>query len=171
MLSKDYIVLAITALISVSCKQNSKVFFPTNKKEVLPLINNINHIVDSLSTNFPKEYPVNLFTVSHQKKKNKDFIKISTSEYYNKDSIAGNYLHNGKIVVLYSKSFFEKMPLKIGIDKNLELDDEKISLYHKRFVVFEIKNNGYKIINNKEFSQMELFNYDDRYVPEPVPNN
>lgn len=126
--------------------------------------------IDSMSLSFPKEYPVNLYTVSHQKKADRDYIKIATSEFFNRDSVATVELHNRKIIAYYSKDFFEIKNQNLEKYKDLEYANETISLYHPRYVIFEVlKNNTFKNIPIEEGVKMDLFNYGDRYIPEPVP--
>ncbi|WP_147474520.1 hypothetical protein [Chryseobacterium nematophagum] len=125
-----------------------------------------------MSTSFPREYSVNVYTVAHEKKHGNDYIKIATAQFYNKDSVSGSYLHNGKTIVLYSKDFFKNNNKKhLKLDNALKYENKTISLYHPQYTIFEIINGTYKNISIEEGIKMNLFNYSDRYIPESIPAN
>ncbi|MEJ5102219.1 hypothetical protein [Chryseobacterium sp. MYb328] len=153
------------------CNKNVKKPFTKEEKEKEPLYTQINNVIDSMSSSFPKEYSVNLYTVTHEKTHGNDYVRIATSQFYNKDSISGSYLHNGKTVVLYSKKFFKNNNKnKFKPDNALEYKNETISLYHPQYTIFKITDNTYKNISLEEAMKMNLFNYSDRYIPEPAPS-
>lgn len=167
-MSNKLLSLSIMLLISVyGCKNNSEKKISSEDNHLQKQIFNI---VDSMSTSFPKEYPVNLYTVSHQKKIGKDYIKISTAEFFNKDSVSTVELDNKNLIFYYSKNFFKNSKKDLIPYKGFEYTDSTISLYHPRYIIFEVsKNNIYRIIPIEKSIEMELFNYDDIYVPEPIP--
>ncbi len=169
MLNKVWYILFFIFLCC--CYKNVKKPFAKQEKEKDPLYGQINNVIDSISSGFPKGYSVNLYTVTHEKKYGNDYIKIATAQFYNKDSISGSYLHHGKIIVLYSKDFFKNNNKKqFKPDRALKYENETISLYHPRYIIFEVsKNHIYRIIPIEKSIEMGLFNYDDRYVPEPIP--
>lgn len=152
------------------CNKNVKTPFAKEEKEKDSLYLQINNVIDSMSTSFPKEYSVNLYTVTHERKHGNDYIKIATAQFYNKDSVSGSYLHNGKTIVLYSKGFFKNNNRKqFKLDSTFKYENETISLYHTQYIIFEIINGKYKKISMEEGIKMNLFNYSDRYIPELAP--
>jgi hypothetical protein len=173
MSSKRHTIISILLCIIISCKQKSKNPFFIKEKEVSSLSYNINHIIDSMSASFPSEYPVNLYIVSHQKKYGKHYIKISTSEYFNRDSLSNSYLHKGKVIISYSSFFNKKVPNNYFPSEDFEWDDEKISLYHKRFIICEIVNNKLKKVTLEKNAKRKLFDYSDINICEipPTRNN
>lgn len=125
-------------------------------------------ITDSLSLD--KKYSNKLFIVQHQNKWNKDYIRVSTAEFFNKDSVQCYVSNNGNLIMYYS-DFFEKIKGNSDTDKydNLAYKEGTISVFHPRYVIFELNSNRYfkkNINNDKELSQ--LFQFGDRYVPEPI---
>lgn len=161
MLNKSLLLILIL-LLSHSCR---------NVTERNLLEKKVFNVVDSMSSSFPKEYPVNLFTVTHQRLDGKDYIKVSTAEFFNKDSVSNIKFNNQKLIVYYSKNFFKKKQENLSSYKNYEYTPSTISLYHPRYVVFEIlKDSTYKNISLEKSIEMNLFTYGDRYIPEPVPN-
>lgn len=165
--------LLLNSFVILSCSQknvNTEEHF-NDKLKYDSLRTKIFSVIDSVSLTFPKEYPVYLYTVSHQKKNNIDYIKISTSDMYNKDSLSESYLNKGKIVVFYSKDFFNKKINKPFLpNKNFECSIDKISMYHKKYLVYKIKENKLVGIKNRDVIKNELFNYGDCEVPEPKPS-
>lgn len=166
-MSNKLYLLSFILIFTWSCKKNSDKHVSSEENHLQQKIFNV---VDSMSLSFPKEYPVNLYTVSYQKKLGKDYIKISTSEFFNKDSISTIELNNKKIIVYYSNNFFKQKKTSMDSYKEFEYTDKTVSLYHPRYTIFEIlKNNTYKNISMEDGIKMELFNYSDRYIPEPTP--
>ncbi|KFF09859.1 hypothetical protein IW15_22085 [Chryseobacterium soli] len=160
MLNKSFLLILIV-MLTQSCRKNSE-------KNLLE--KKVFSTVDSMSSSFPKEYPVNLFTVTHQRLKNKDYIKISTAEFFNKDSVSSIKFNNQKLIVYYSKNFFEQKQESLGSYKDFEYTSNTISLYHSRYVVFEVlRDNIYRNIPLEKSIEMKLFDFGDRYIPEPAP--
>ena len=169
-MSNKFFILSLSCifLFFLSCKKNKEENVSSKENS---LEKNINRIMDSMAVNLPKEYPINLYTISHQKKYGKDYIKISTSEFFNSDSVSTIEMRNKKLIVYYSKGFFkQKKEDNLSSYKEFEYTDKTISLYHPRYIIFEIlKNNTYKNIPLEKSIEMKLFNYGDRYIPEPTP--
>lgn len=154
-------------LLLLSCKKNNE---KNISSEVSPLQKQIYKIVDSMSVSFPKDYPVNLYTVYHQSKNKRNYIKVSTSEFFNKDSVSTIEINNNKTIVYYSKDFFKQKRANLVAYREFEYTDTTVSLYHPRYAVFEILNNNtFKNISLEKSIKMQLFNYNDRYIPEPAP--
>lgn len=150
---------AASAMISVlSC----------TKKEI-SLDQQVNGIIDSLSKN--NGNPNKLFIVQHQKKWNRNYIKISTTEFFSKDSAKYIVTRHDKLIVYYS-NFFMKDNKVIDWNRydHLIYKEGTISIFHPTSIIFKINENGSIIdkISDKEKSQ--LFTYGNYMVPEPVPN-
>lgn len=166
MLNKVWYILFFIFLCC--CNKNVKKPFAKQEKEKDPLYGQINNVIDSISSGFPKGYSVNLYTVTHEKKYGNDYIKIATAQFYNKDSISGSYLHHGKIIVLYSKDF-SKITIKNSSNQIVYLDTKmRLFLYIIHNMQYLKINNSYKNISVEEGIKMNLFNYSDRHIPEPA---
>ncbi len=137
----------------------------------------VRRMVDSISNSLPLDYRAPLYTVTYQEKDDKDYMKISTAEYFNKDSVSTYEVYNNHLVIFYSTDFFKNKldTLRIqGLEayEGLAYTDETISLYHPRYEVIEIlKNNQFRILPTAEHHQKKLFYFDDRYIPEPIPSD
>lgn len=130
----------------------------------------VSKIVDSLSAD--KKYSPKIFIVQHQTKWNKDYIKISTAEFFDKDS-AKCYISNNKYLIVYYSNFFKiKQEKKYIKDKynDYMYKEGTISIFHPRYIIFELNKNGdlRKVLNEEE--ENKLFQYGNTYVPEPKPN-
>lgn len=131
----------------------------------------VSKIVDSLSAN--KKYSTNLFIVQHQSKWNKNYIKVSTAEFFDKDS-ATHYTssNNENLIVYYSNFFKMKKEKKNNTDKYEDYiyKERTVSIFHPRYVILELSKNGElrKVINKEDENQ--LFQYGNTYVQEPVPS-
>lgn len=168
MLNKLFIISFIL-LFFLSCKKNKEEYVGSKESS---LEENISRIVDSMSSSFPKEYPVNLFTVTHQRLKDRDYIKISTAEFFNKDSVSNIKINNQRLIVYYSKNFFKQKQESVSQYKDFEYTPNTISLYHPRYGVFEIlRDSIYRNIPLEKSFEMKLFDFGDRYMPEPLPLN
>ena len=171
---KNNLLLLILFLISISCKKTEIDLQSTNSS---PLVEEIYKVVDSISNYLPKPYPNVIYTVTHEKKDNKDYIKISTAKYINKDSISVYKNYENHLIVFYSKKFFKDKFNKldtIGLSKydSLMYNQEDIYMYHPRYEVVELlENNKFKVLLPQEHHQKKLFYFDDIYILEPEPNN
>lgn len=118
--------------------------------------------VDSLS--IYKDFQTKtLFIIQHEKKDRKNFIKISTSEYFDKDSVSLIQEHQNKIIVYYSGVFFKEKNMEkeqIMLYEDFIYKDSVISIFHPKFVIFELTERG-NIITVKKEKWKDLFLYDN----------
>lgn len=160
MLNKLFFCVSITILSILGC----------SKKES-SIEKQVSKIVDSLSVN--KKYSNKLFIVQHQSKWNKNYIKVSTAEFFDKDSATHYTFNNENLIVYYSNFFRIKKEKKNRINKFDDYIYKKgtISIFHPRYIIFELNKDGElsKVVNEEDENQ--LFQYGNTYVPEPVPNN
>lgn len=174
MMSKSNLWIIGFLLVFNSCGNKNK-----NSDQVKSnnLITEIHSIVDSISSNLPIHYSAPLYTVTYQKKDNKEYIKVSTAEYFNKDSVSTYEIYNNHLLIFYAKDFFKNKldTLKIqGLEfyKKSEYEEGTVSIYHPRYEVIEIlENDKFRVLPREEHHQKKLFYFDDRYIPEPVPND
>lgn len=174
MMLRSSLLVVITFFIGICCNSHD-----SNKSKMgsSPLLKEVHKTLDSISNNLPRPYDDYLFTVTHQKKDGKDYIKVATAEYFNKDSVSSYELYNEHLLIFYSKYFLENQINKLdttGIKQymNLAYDGQTISIYHPKYAVFEIlEGNKFRKLPNEEHHQKKLFYFSDRYVPEPEPND
>ena len=159
-LNRLYISVLVGCLAIFSCNQKNI----SIEKQVL-------NIVDSLSMD--EKYSNKLFVVQHQTKWNKSFIKISTAEFFNKDSATHYISSNGNLIIYYSNFFKNNKDKNENIDlyDNFAYKEETISIFHPRYIILEIDANGVlrNIVNDQD--KNHLFQYGDRNVPEPIPSH
>lgn len=131
--------------------------------------NQITKIVDSISKD--KKNLDKLFIVQHQKKWNKDFIKISTAEYFSKDSISNYASFNGGLIIYYSDYFVNNKEKKLEINQynNFIYKEGTISIFHPINIIMEIDADGIIKMNISEKERSQLFQYGNIFIPEPKP--
>lgn len=160
MLSKLFFCVSVGMLSILGC----------SKKES-SIEKQVSKIVDSLSAD--KKYSNKLFIVQHQSKWNKNYIKVSTSEFFDKDSVTHYTSNNENLIVYYSNFFRRKKEKRNSMDKfdGYIYKEGTISIFHPRYIIFELNKNGElgKVVNEEDENQ--LFQYGNTYVPEPVPSN
>ncbi|MNU13799.1 hypothetical protein D3C71_18440 [compost metagenome] len=160
MLNKLFFCVSISMISILGC----------SKKESF-IEKQVSKIVDSLSAD--KKYSNKLFIVQHQSKWNKDYIKVSTAEFFDKDSATYYTSNNENLIVYYSNFFKIKKEKKNNTDQHDDYiyKEGTISIFHPRYIIFELNKNGNlrKIVNEEDESK--LFQYGNTYVPEPVPSN
>lgn len=167
----------LTIFIAFSCCKQNKTEI-TEHKEKNSLVSEIYKIVDSVVDSLPRPYDDRLYTVTHQKKNGKDFLKISTAEYFNRDSVSTYKIYRDRLIVFYAKDFFEKHLDKldtVGLQhyNSLIYDENILSMYHPRYEVIEIfGNDKFRVLPLQEHHQKKLFYFSDvPEMPEPVPND
>lgn len=92
MLSKLFFYVSVGMLSILGC----------SKKES-SIEKQVSKIVDSLSAD--KKYSNKLFIVQYQSKWNKSYIKVSTAEFFDKDSVT-HYTYNNENLIVYYSNFF-----------------------------------------------------------------
>lgn len=149
MISKYVPIILLCSFIS--CK---------NKKENILVEKAIPEKIDSLSRN--KEFQSKeLFIVQHERKGNRNFIKISTSEYFDKDSASFVLRYKEKIIVYYSDFFSSKredIHSQITIYEKYIYNDNKLSIFHPQYSIFELNSKG-EIKKTKKEQWKNLFKY------------
>lgn len=160
MSNKFFFYISIGALSLLNC----------NKKDN-SIEKQVSKVVDSLSAD--KKYSNKLFIVQHQSKWSKNYIKVSTAEFFDKDS-ATHYTSDNESLVVYYSNFFKMMKeKKENTDKydDFVYKEGIISIFHPRYVILEMNKDGdlRKIVDKKDENQ--LFQYGNTYVPEPVPSH
>lgn len=157
----------------MGCKQHEH---SAQSKSVI-LLNEIHTLVDSM-VNDPERYANNfIFTMTHQRRADKDYIKISPAEYFNKDSVSTYEIYKEHLLVFYSNNFFKTELDKVdtvGLKSYMEwaYHDETTSMYHPPYTVIEIiSDDTFRPLSFEEQIEKQLFNFGDRYVPEPEPND
>ena len=127
--------------------------------------NEINSVVDSLPNNYKK-----LITIQYQEKLGRSFIKISTAEFFNKHSVSFARMYKDNLVIYYKGEFPGRKVNEVNLSKyKHKIYEENTSIiFHPEYHIFEIYQDGkLKEIKNEE--TYNLFQYGDRYVPEPKP--
>lgn len=175
MMLRNKIIIIGISIITSCCGQketNSSSIKPT------PMLKEIHRVVDSTSYNLPRPYYDFIYTVTHQRKGGRDYIKVAISDYFNKDSVSTYEIYNEHLLIFYSKDFFKKQFNKldtVGLKhyNSLAYNEERLSMYHPRYEVIEILGNGkFRVLPLEEHHQKELFYFSDvPDVPEPVPND
>ncbi|ODS89407.1 MAG: hypothetical protein ABS44_04045 [Chryseobacterium sp. SCN 40-13] len=156
-LNRLYVLVLIGFVTIVSCDKKS-----------ISLEKQVSGIVDSLSKDEKHSYK--LFTVQHQSKWDKSFIKISTAEFFNKDSAVYHTSSNGNLIVYYSNIFNKNKDQKQDIDIYQHLSYKKgtLSIFHPRYIILEIDENEILRDLKDDKKRAQLFRYEDRNIPEPV---
>ena len=113
-----------------------------------------------------------LFIIQHEKKDNKHFIKITTSEYFDADSVSLVLNYKNKVIAYYSPFFNypEKKVTKKQITTqyaSLIYKEGMISIFHPKYAIFELTNNG-KMKDVKKNKWSNLFQYDYIRIPEEI---
>lgn len=100
-----------------------------------------------------------LFIIQQQYKNDRNFIRISTSEYFDKDSVSLIIEHKEKIIVYYSR-FFIKDDLNNNNNKYRDMmyEDSIISIFNPRYVIFELTDDG-NFLKVKKENMKYLFQY------------
>lgn len=100
-----------------------------------------------------------LFIIQQQYKNDRNFIRISTSEYFDKDSVSLIIEHKEKIIVYYSH-FFIKDDLNNNNNKYRDMmyEDSIISIFNPRYVIFELTDDG-NFLKVKKENMKYLFQY------------
>lgn len=159
MLNKLFFCVCVGMLSIVGCNKNKSAI----EKQV-------SKIVDSLSAD--KKYSHKLFIVQHQSKWNKNYIKVSTVEFFDKDSATHYTSHNENLIVYYSNFFRVKKEWKNSMDKfdGYLYKEVTISIFHPRYIIFELNKEG-ELRKVNEEDENKLFQYGNTYVPETIPSN
>lgn len=149
MMYKNWLIIIVTCILGIRCHKESLIYDKIPKK------------IDSLCVY--KEYQSKkLFIVQFQKKNDNDYIRISTSEFFDKDSAKVILEHNDKIVVYYNSSFLHIQ--KGDIEKNISkysdfvFDSNNISIFRHQYLIFRLTKNQ-KLINTKNGIEKDLFQY------------
>lgn len=173
-MSKSNLYIIGFLLLFNSCGEKNKNQSQVNDNK---LLTEIHSIVDSISSNLPLHYSAPLYTVTYEKKENREYIKVSTAEYFNKDSVSTYEIYNNYLLIFYAKDFFKN---KLDTLKTQGLEfyeqsaykEETVSLYHPQYEVLEIlEDDKFRILPMKEHQEQKLFYFDDRYIPEPTPTD
>lgn len=175
MMLKNNIIIVGISIIASCCGQKK-----TNTPQIKTnsLLKEIHRVVDSTAYNLPRPYYDFIYTVTHQQKEGKDYIKVAIADYFNKDSVSTYEIYNEHLLIFYSKNFFEKEFDKldtIGLKQynSLSYDEAALSMYHPRYEVIEILGaNKFRVLPLEEHHEKKLFYFSDvPEIPEPVPNN
>ncbi|WP_072934081.1 hypothetical protein [Chishuiella changwenlii] len=140
-----------------------------NKEDYILEIVNTN--IDSMNNSHSEFYKDYLYTIAHQEKQGINYLKISTGEYYNNDSVEFIQEYKNHLLVFYKNVLFKnKHKLKHqDLYSGLAYKKDNIYMYHPSYVVIEVLNNKYRRLNYKEQKEKKLFIYND--VPDlPEPN-
>lgn len=121
--------------------------------------------IDSLC-NYKEFQSKKLFIVQQELKNNKNFIRVSTSEYFDKDSVASIIEYKDKIIVYYSPFFSERIEKRnIFKYRDLMYRDNILSIFHPRYCIFELTDEG-NIINVKNQEMKDIFQYGTTKIEE-----
>lgn len=105
-----------------------------------------------------------LFIIQHEEKQNKNYIRISTSEYFDKDSTRLILEHKNKLIVYYYTPFSPtkkdsvKMNSYLSKYGNRIYQDNTISIFRPNYIIFELTNEG-KLKNIPKDKYRNLFLY------------
>ena len=166
---KNIFIIIVVVSFIVSCNsKKEQIIKPPKPKNIYDAIKiQAYKEIDSLDIRLG----VPLYVVRHQKKFGKDFIEIYADEYYNKDSVSGYEIYKNKLLIYYSKDYFQKhfsdfrLESLMGKYGDLAYKENTISLYDITYDIFEIvSNDSIKKLSIYAPHYSELFNYGDRYI-------
>ena len=163
-----FIIIIVVGFIITCTPKKEQIIKPPKPKNIYEAIRiQAYKEIDSLDIRLG----VPLYVIRHQKKIGKDFIEIYADEYYNKDSVSGYEIYKNKLLIYYSKDYFQKyfpdFKLEDLIKKygDMAYKENTISLYDITYDIFEIvSNDSIKKLSIYTPHYSELFNYGDRYI-------